>query len=237
MDGVNESADRIGRMKDRLRRWAKIRRATLVTEALSRTLTDRLLALPEMEAARHVLLYLAASGEVCIDALAERCGDGKTFYVPRVARTRQLSIHAYLPGQTVLRPGTFGIREPDPAQAPEADPVILDLVIVPSLALSERGDRLGYGGGYYDRFLPRLSPRTVSVGVLPDALVLPTLPTETWDRPLSVVMTEKRVLRPANRGETFVMRKPLAPGQRLSAAGRSYFAALTASTMCLAEMP
>lgn len=179
--------------KHSLRRWARGRRAELDRDGLSETLTSRLRALPEMEDARHVLLYLATPEELCVEALAE--DDPRRFwYAPRCAPKRRLAVCRYVPGETPLRTGPFGIREPDPAAEPEADPALLDLVIVPALLLSERGDRLGAGGGYYDRFLPRLSPGCRCVGALPEDLVLPELPRDPWDQTLDCIVTETRTI-------------------------------------------
>jgi len=180
--------------KPALREWAKTRRAGLDRVAASLLLVARLAALPQFKAACDVLLYLAMPGEINVEDLLTLGGD-RRFYVPRCAPKRSLAVCRYVPGETFLRNvPPFGIREPDPAQTPEADPAALDLVVVPALLLSETGDRLGYGGGYYDRFLPRLSPACVTVGALPDALVLPVLPRDSWDYPLDVVVTETRVL-------------------------------------------
>jgi 5-formyltetrahydrofolate cyclo-ligase len=179
-----------------LREWAKRRRAGMDWDALSKPLVERLAALPELIAARDVLLYLAMPGEVRVEALAENAARReRRWYAPRCAARRRLAIHPYTPPVTALRRGPFGIREPDPGQTPEADPLTLDLVVVPALLLSERGDRLGHGGGYYDRFLPRLAPGCVTVGVLPETLVLPELPRDAWDQRLQVVVTEAQVRR------------------------------------------
>jgi 5-formyltetrahydrofolate cyclo-ligase len=161
-------------------------------DGLSETLTARLRALPEMDEARHVLLYLATPDEVRVEALAD--DPRRSWYVPRCAPGRRLAVCRYVPGETPLRTGPFGIREPDPDWEPEADPALLDLVIVPALLLSERGDRLGAGGGYYDRFLPRLSPCCRRVGALPEALVLPDLPRDPWDQTLDCIVTPARTI-------------------------------------------
>lgn len=183
--------------KPALRRWARRRRAVLPLPALSALLVERLSGLPEYTAAaRHVLLYLAMPGEVNVEALLERDRENRRrWYAPRCAPDRRLALHPFDPARTSLVSGPFDIREPDASQVPEADPGIIDLVIVPALLFSETGDRLGYGGGYYDRFLPRLSASCVRVGALPDALVLPFLPRDAWDQTLDIIVTETRLLR------------------------------------------
>jgi len=121
--------------------------------------------------------------------------DEKQWYVPRCAPDRRLAVHPYVPGETPLRRGPFGIREPDPEQTPEADPTVLDLVIVPALLYAPDGSRLGYGGGYYDRFLLRLRPDCVCVGLLPDEQIVPALPLDPWDKPVDIIVTPTQVIR------------------------------------------
>jgi len=172
------------------RKWARERRAGLDIDALTTALVANLRALPAFAAARHVLLYLAMSGEVRVEE-AWAPDDGKSWYAPRCAPKRRLAVHPYVPGETPLRAGPFGIREPDPTLTPEAeDPALLDLVIVPGLVFSERGGRIGYGGGYYDRFLPRTRPDCLRVVVAPSPLVVPDLPADPWDAPVDLLVTE-----------------------------------------------
>jgi 5-formyltetrahydrofolate cyclo-ligase len=174
--------------KPGLRRWALERRAGLDMAALSEVLVAGLRDLPAFQSARDVLLDLALPGEVNVEALV---ADGsKRWYAPRCAPQRRLAIHPFAPGETPLRLGPFGIREPDAVRTPEADPAAIDLVIVPSLLLAPTGQRLGYGGGYYDRLLPRLRPDCVRVSALPDALLVPHLPKEPWDADMDYVVTE-----------------------------------------------
>ncbi|MES2460936.1 MAG: 5-formyltetrahydrofolate cyclo-ligase [Armatimonadota bacterium] len=181
--------------KAALRTQAGTIRQTLDFASITTALCQRIAALPEYQSAWHVLIYLAMPDEVVIEGIIGLgASDGKQFYVPRCAPERRLAVHTYVPGETALRPGPFGIREPDPKQVSEADPNVLDLVIVPAVMLSEQGDRLGYGGGYYDRFLPKLRPSSIRIGALPDALVSPTLPRDPWDVPLNLIVTEQQIL-------------------------------------------
>lgn len=92
-----------------------------------------------------------------------------------------------------LVPGAYGIPEPkDGLQAVE--PTRIDVVIVPALAYDRRGYRLGYGGGYYDRFLPTLSAQAVKVGVQYDLLVWDALPVGPHDVSVDWVITERSVV-------------------------------------------
>ncbi|MBC8104020.1 MAG: hypothetical protein H7Z41_15715, partial [Cytophagales bacterium] len=118
--------DAAGAWKVALRRRARETRAALDTRAISAQLRARIAALPEYQAARHVLLYLALPGEVRVEALMTLPGSAsKQFYVPRCAPDRRLALHPFLSGTTPLVPGPFGIREPDAARVPEATPANL----------------------------------------------------------------------------------------------------------------
>lgn len=85
--------------------------------------------------------------------------------------------------------GPKGIREPGPGQAAVAIEE-LEVVVVPGLGFTRSGDRLGRGAGFYDRFLARLSPGTVTVGLAISAQMRDDLPTEPTDRRVDWLVTE-----------------------------------------------
>lgn len=89
-----------------------------------------------------------------------------------------------------LQSGAFGILEPHP-YSPKISPESVDLILVPAVACSVWGDRLGYGGGFYDRMLSL--PEWISkptIGIVFEFARLPRLPIDTWDRPLQGICTE-----------------------------------------------
>jgi 5-formyltetrahydrofolate cyclo-ligase len=177
--------------KSELRRWAQERRTALPLSSLSEILVHRICELPEWEAAGHVMIYLAMPKEISIETILTQ-QTSKRWYIPRCAPSRRLAIHPYEPEVTPLRTGPFGIQEPDPIQVPEVDPTILDAVIVPALLLTPQGERLGYGGGYYDRFLPRLRLDCLRIGAIPEELLVETIPQDPWDMVLDIVVTPSR---------------------------------------------
>ena len=91
-----------------------------------------------------------------------------------------------------LSPGAYGIPEP-PSDAPIAQPTAHSLCILPGLAFSPDGSRIGYGKGYYDRFLADFPGMTV--GALCEAMLCRHIPTEAHDRPVSYLFTERGVIR------------------------------------------
>ena len=175
--------------KHEWRTWAKANRSP----GDAAPFLERLTALPEWQAAYHILLYLALPGEINVEMLAD-VPAGKTFYAPRIAPRRALTVHAFQPGVTLLETNAKGLREPT-SQTPQVAPERLDLVIVPGLLFDEWGNRLGYGGGHYDRFLARLRPDCVTVGVAVGNAVVPTLPTEAHDIAMQLIVTPTRTFR------------------------------------------
>ncbi len=149
-------------------------------------------------AAAAVVLYAAKDNEVATDlifthALASR---RRVFFPRIVAHTRLLSLVSVdHPAQ--LQPGAFGILEPTGAElAPHAD-LERALICVPGVAFGRAGQRLGRGGGYYDRLLAALEPQTVTVGLAYSFQVLDRLPEESFDRRLGLIVTESAIHRSA----------------------------------------
>ena len=175
--------------KSALRAWARGVRVALDLPALSTKLCSRLESLPEFASSENVLLYAAMADE--LDVLPLAATPGKRFYLPRCAENRRLAIHEYPCSLVVSR---YGIREPG-ADSPEIAPEILDLVVVPGLAFTRDGKRLGQGGGFYDRFLPRLRKECVTVGVSPGELVAENIPVDSWDFPVEILVTPAEIFR------------------------------------------
>ncbi len=156
---------------------------------------ERFLALPEVASARRVLACLSFGPEIStvpvIDALLAA---GREIYVPRAdARDGLLHVHRY-PCELVTL--TFGLRQPRRG-APEVDPAALDAtldaVLVLGLAFDEEGYRLGYGSGYFDRFLAgRPFP---GIGFAYETQVLDRLPHESHDVPMAALVTESSTRR------------------------------------------
>lgn len=105
---------------------------------------------------------------------------GKSFLFPLCHADRSLTWHR--PDNIHLwQPGPFGIIEPIPALAPAIHAPPFDLVLVPGLAFTRRGARLGHGAGFYDRFLASISPNLSTISLCFDCQIVPFLPTEAHD--------------------------------------------------------
>lgn len=131
-------------------------------------------------------VYLSYSSEAPTDKLIEELLEGgATVYSPRLENNE---MQAVLFGEDFsLSP--LGIREPI-GKSYKAD---IDVAAVPLLAVDERGNRLGYGGGYYDRYLAA-HPKTLKIGYCFDFQVLKEVPSLTTDVSMDVIVTDKRII-------------------------------------------
>ncbi|MCF2970454.1 5-formyltetrahydrofolate cyclo-ligase [Synechococcus sp. Nb3U1] len=140
---------------------------------------------PRLLAAKTILAYVAFGSEVNLGSLFEALPE-KHWGIPRCLPQRQMQWHRYRPEALVRN--HFGLPEPAPSSE-VLDPDAADLILVPALACDLLGGRLGYGGGYYDRFLQnRLTPKW---GIVPQACLLgDPLPQDDWDQRLDGIQTE-----------------------------------------------
>lgn len=151
-------------------------------------------ALPELEAARTVLLFYGVGKEPDTRGLiAELLHRGKTVALPRCLPARRMEARA-VTDLDKLRPGAYGILEPG-----EDCPVVgrdrIDLILTPNLCCDRLGYRLGHGAGYYDRYLTGYAG--ITVALCPEEWLREELPRDEFDLPVELVLTETRVWRGA----------------------------------------
>ncbi len=172
---------------------ARARLAPEERAARSRAAAERLDALPAFARAATVALYAPLGTEVDSADMARRAlARGARVVWPRaVPGARRLAFAACAAAELVK--GPLGAAEP-PAAAREVPLHELDCVVLPGIAFSEDGHRLGRGGGYYDATLP-LAARAARVGVAFELQVVPELPREPHDAQLDALVTEARALR------------------------------------------
>ena len=185
--------------KNDLRSLLRQRRQNLPLDLVqkdSALIRERLLSLAGIHDARSVMLYLPARGEVdtwplldhfwqrgC-EVLLPRCRDGAPGIMDAYAVTSREELGA----------GSFGLIEPRADLAPLVPDARPEVILVPALAYDRRGYRLGFGGGYYDRFLPALALPPLLVGPAYAFQFLDRLPVEPWDQPVDLVVTPDTTL-------------------------------------------
>ncbi|MEV5747831.1 5-formyltetrahydrofolate cyclo-ligase [Actinoallomurus sp. NPDC052308] len=157
--------------------------------AAGRLLRDTVLTLPETEMAGTVAAYVSVGTEPATQSLLFALWKRGTYVlVPRLLPDRDLDWASY-EGPDSLRPGPYGLLEPtEPARGPEAIRSA-DIVIVPALAVSSAGVRLGRGGGSYDRALTRVAPGILTIAPVYDTELVASLPAEAHDLPVRAAVT------------------------------------------------
>lgn len=142
--------------------------------------------------AEVVFLYAAFEEEIQTDCLAEWAkNEGKKTAYPKIQPGLEEMLFYEVEDIKELQLQTFKslqIYEPDPKRHPLISPGAKDLIIVPGLAFDKEGHRIGYGGGFYDKYLKKY-PRTFKVGVCMDFQLLEELPSESFDVKMDAVIT------------------------------------------------
>jgi 5-formyltetrahydrofolate cyclo-ligase len=193
---VNElPSHRLKQAKRALRRRILERRDAIDTSERaerSARIASRLRSLPEVERARTVMAFWSFGSEVetgpLIRALHEA---GTRVALPRI-QGRDVAAVDYAPGDPVAPTG-FGAMEPTGGEVLE--PGDVDLVIVPGVAFDRAGGRVGYGGGFYDRFLRRTRPEVPAIAIAFADQIAERVPAGRADRRVDAVVTEDEVIR------------------------------------------
>ena len=158
---------------------------------ISHGIFEQLLLDNEFLSCKVVFLYCANDDEISTDEVAEYCfSHGKYVCVPRCLAKGVMMAHS-ISTFDELAPGKYGIREPQPT-CPVILPLQIDMVLAPCLCADRHGYRLGYGGGYYDRFLQ--DTHATVVGLCAAARLLPAIPAELHDQRCHKIVTEREVL-------------------------------------------
>lgn len=138
-------------------------------------IADKIMSLDEFKSADAVMAYVAFGSEVDPEpAMRVAAGEGKRIMIP----------------------DSFGIIELTGVYAGRAEPREVDLVLIPGIAFDERGYRLGYGGGWYDRFSTKLHEGVRMVGIAFEEQIMPEIPNEPHDLLLDMILTDGRIIRP-----------------------------------------
>ncbi len=194
-------AETAAELKKRLRRQAKTLAASMSREERERAdaeIVTRILLSPNFQQADTVFCYVNMAGEPETKTILEAALQmGKTVAVPRC---REKGVMDAVPIQSMeqLKPRTMGILEPDP-ELPCMDAYQFDLAILPCVMAGKRGERLGHGAGYYDRFLHGLS--ILKFCLCYEKLLSDEIPMELTDIRMDRIYTEEKCYHPLPAAE------------------------------------
>jgi len=165
-------------------------------------LSSARLAAAAAEVTRHVLAGLAETTRIAayvpvgaepgsLDLLDRLRARGTVILLPVVRPNLELDWAAY-DGPAALTTGRWGLREPAVDRGEPARLHGVEAVLVPALAVDRQGTRLGRGGGYYDRALAGVPAAVPVVALLHDGELVPHLPVDRWDRPVTAAVTPSK---------------------------------------------
>jgi 5-formyltetrahydrofolate cyclo-ligase len=164
--------------------------------AAAETLSARLLSLPFAPNAGHVAGYWAMDGEIALHVWQLRLPPDVRYCLPVLGDDHRLRFAPWRPGEALVA-NRFGIPEPAETEALPAE--AMAMIVLPLVGFDSAGQRLGMGGGWYDRTLAFRRDRHAPpwlVGAGFDVQHIETLPAEPWDVPLDAVCTESDTLLP-----------------------------------------
>lgn len=164
---------------------------------LSESVCKRLTALNLYKKANTVFAYAAIRNEICCDILIEKAmKDGKKVALPKVLSSdgsNEMQFF-YINEESALSSGFMGICEPEEDYANLAIPSEKTLIVLPGIAFDRNFARIGYGKGFYDRYLSLYSENTQSVAVCYDFQLFDEIPTDKHDIPADAIVTPTETL-------------------------------------------
>ena len=158
----------------------------------SQIITEKLLSMNCIQQASTIMIYLDFNNEVKTDQLITKLISlRKTVTSPvTIKDERKLIPYEIINLKEGINIGTYGIREPNKDLSNEIDVKNIDVLIVPAVAYDKNCYRLGYGGGYYDRFIERLRDDAITIGIAFDLQLFDSIPKEEHDAQLNYIITE-----------------------------------------------
>ncbi|MGG2064400.1 5-formyltetrahydrofolate cyclo-ligase [Bacillus sp. S14(2024)] len=182
--------------KKRLRKEILQRMNTLSEEqytTLSAKIADSLYKQREWIEARTIGITLSMEREVNTYAIIEKAWEeGKAIVVPKCNReTKTMTFHQ-ITNFEQLETVYMNLREPDPSITEEVSAEEINLLLVPGVAFTRKGERVGYGGGYYDRYLVNYKEKTLSLVF--DFQIVSHIPVEPFDKTVQKIITEKETI-------------------------------------------
>lgn len=183
--------------KDNLRKEFLKKRDSLSHSELnlkSRQIQSWLVSIPDIHTARTIFIYVSFKNEVQThDIICKALVEGKIVAVPFIDNKNKKLVASRIYNISDLAPGTLGILEPKRDSVQPLSIEEIDVIIVPGVVFSEKGWRLGYGGGYYDRFLYSTTHKSFALAY--ELQIIPELPhDDRYDVPVDYIVTENRII-------------------------------------------
>ncbi len=163
-------------------------------DEISEVIFEKIKRLSCFQEAKTIMMYVTFGKELNTIDFMQYCIDQGKLVVTPVCnpenRTMVLAVTKEYPAG--FEPTSMGIMEIPRENAVALDPKALDIIITPGLGFTLEGDRIGYGGGYYDRLFRLMNKNTILISPTFDEFIVESLPMGKYDRPVDIVISEKR---------------------------------------------
>ncbi|MCX7990906.1 MAG: 5-formyltetrahydrofolate cyclo-ligase [Proteobacteria bacterium] len=162
----------------------------------SSVIMESFFSLDEVKSGKTFFIFVNFKSEVKTTPIIEKLiKDGKRVVVPYTdAKNKQL-ILCYIKSLSELKEGTYGILEPDISISERANLADIDIAVIPGSVFDVSGGRVGYGGGFYDRVIPKLRADVPKIALAFDFQVIEKVPMGYYDKRMDIIVTEKRIIR------------------------------------------
>jgi len=166
--------------------------------AFSNKIINTIIGLPEFIKCKNIMLYLSFNNEVDTFPLVTWClNNGIAVIAPYCVQHEKKIIPFIINNLTTdLTKSTFGIMEPKHDLLKKANINDIDLIIVPGVVFDKHCNRIGFGAGYYDRFLSEKAKNTITIGIAYDYQIIDEVPVGIYDVPLNFIVTQDRIIYP-----------------------------------------
>lgn len=182
------------RMRNEIKDWRRSMSAEM-KDAYDGRILEKLLSIREYQACKLVLTYVSLPIEVdTLRLIVRALADGKRVAVPRCVDGSRLMEFYFIESLGQLAPRTYGVLEPIKECCEPVRDFQDSICIVPALAYDRAGCRLGYGAGYYDRFLSGYPG--AKIGIVYEQNLRKRLWSGRYDVPVDLILTEKRLYKP-----------------------------------------
>ena len=156
---------------------------------------DFVTQLPEFHTAKTISSFVSFGDEISMMRINSYILSlNKTLVLPYIDSQTKTMLFYKVEILSELIQNTFGILEPNPAMHMLVDYKTIDCVLTPGVAFDAHGYRLGYGGGFYDRFFSQIEKTIPKIGIAFELQRVATLPVESYDYPIHKLITEKGIL-------------------------------------------
>lgn len=195
----NKGSEKIELEKKHLRKYIQNKRDSLSVkerEKKSKTAAENFFETKYYLNSKNILIYYPFRSEIDTTIIIkDALYRGKNIILPRVSK-HNLDLYFVNDLSTQLEKGSFDIMEPIPSLCRSASIKDIDLVVVPGVGFDKKLNRLGYGGGFYDKLLSNLPESVKRIAIAFEIQIVPYIPTSKHDKKVDILITESKIYYP-----------------------------------------